>query len=220
MKKDIVIIGAGGHAREIAYLIECINSKEPTWNILGMIDKDPRNVGKYCGKYQIIGDDSFFEELKRDVSVVVAIGQPAIMKNIYTRLQKDFPDINFPNLIHPSVVPGMREVKLGVGNVICEGNIFTTDIEIGSFNCLNRGNNISHDVRIGDFVVVNPGVNISGGVTIESECLIGTGATILQYLKIGRGAIVGAGAVVTMNVPPGTTVVGVPAKPISKGSKI
>ncbi len=214
--KDIVIVGAGGHAKEIAYLIEAINLEKPTWNLLGMIERDAQNIGKPCGKYSVIGDDTFFQKRYANLNVVVAIGQPQRVKQIYTSLQNEYPELLFPNLIFPTVQPGLREVAMGIGNIICEGNIFTTDIQLGSFNCLNRGNNISHDVKIGDFVTINPGVNISGGVVIESECLIGTGATILQYLTIGRGAVVGAGAVVTKNVSPSTTVIGVPAQPLKR----
>lgn len=50
--------------------------------------------------------------------------------------------------------------------------------------------------------------------TIEDECLIGMKATILDGAVIGRGSIIGAGAVVTkgMQVPPGSMVLGMPAK--------
>jgi acetyltransferase-like isoleucine patch superfamily enzyme len=41
---------------------------------------------------------------------------------------------------------------------------------------------------------------------------IGSGAVILCGVTIGAGALVGAGAVVTRDVPPGTTVAGVPAR--------
>ena len=46
--------------------------------------------------------------------------------------------------------------------------------------------------------------------------LLGTGAQVLQYVRVGAGATVGAGAVVTKDVPPGETVVGVPAKPLAR----
>jgi serine acetyltransferase len=46
--------------------------------------------------------------------------------------------------------------------------------------------------------------------------LVGTGAQILQYVQVGEGAQVGAGAVVTKDVPPGVTVVGIPAKALEK----
>ncbi|TIW04883.1 MAG: sugar O-acetyltransferase, partial [Mesorhizobium sp.] len=42
-------------------------------------------------------------------------------------------------------------------------------------------------------------------------------AVILAGISIGAGAIVGAGAVVTRNVPPNTTVVGNPARPVRRG---
>jgi acetyltransferase-like isoleucine patch superfamily enzyme len=61
-----------------------------------------------------------------------------------------------------------------------------------------------------------PTVNISGGVVIGEGVLLGTGAQVLQYVSVGPGATVGAGAVVTKNVEPGTTVVGIPAKPLAE----
>jgi sugar O-acyltransferase (sialic acid O-acetyltransferase NeuD family) len=197
MNKDIVIIGSGGHAKEVALLIEDISADNKTWNILGYIEKDKSDIG--TGK----------------INAAIAIGSPLVVKAVQTRLAEKYSDILlFPNLIHPSVMNNLRDVQLGQGNLICAGNIFTTDIVIGSFNCINRSCNISHDTIIKDYCVINPGVNISGGVAIESTCLIGTGATILQYLTIGENATVGAGAVVTNNVEKGKTVIGIPAKPI------
>ncbi len=46
---------------------------------------------------------------------------------------------------------------------------------------------------------------------IEDGAWLGAGAIVLPGVTIGRDAIVGAGAVVTRDVPPGETVVGVPA---------
>jgi sugar O-acyltransferase (sialic acid O-acetyltransferase NeuD family) len=216
MIKDIVIIGSGGHAKEIAFLIEEINLNEKEWNLLGYIDKESVNIGKVNGHYSVIGNESFFMKYRSKIDIVVAIGSPMIVKNVVERLSKEFPNtLDFPNIVHPSVQPNLRDVSIGTGNIICAGNIFTTDISIGSFNCFNRGCNISHDTKIENYCTINPGVNISGGVKIESTCLIGTGATILQYLTIGKNAIVGAGAVVTKDVEKGKTVIGIPAKPIN-----
>ena len=49
---------------------------------------------------------------------------------------------------------------------------------------------------------------------VEAGASIGSNATILGGVTIGRGAAVGAGAVVTHDVPPFTTVAGVPARPL------
>jgi acetyltransferase-like isoleucine patch superfamily enzyme len=56
-------------------------------------------------------------------------------------------------------------------------------------------------------------------VTIGDGCWLGAGSRILPGVSIGGGATVGAGAVVTKDVQPGSTVVGVPARPIGNASK-
>lgn len=211
MAEDIVIIGAGGHAKEIAYLIEEINLKKSTWNLLGYIEQDDSKKGVYNGNYKVIGDEEYL--INSDIqNAVIAIGTPNKVKKIHLGLLSSKNDLRFPNIIHPDISKKMRGIQIGTGNIICEGNVFTTDISIGSFNCFNRGCNISHDCVIEDYCIINPGANISGGVKIRSNSLIGTGATILQYLEIGNGATVGAGSLATRDVQEGTTVVGVPAR--------
>ena len=211
MVEDVVIVGAGGHAKEIAYLIEEINRYKKTWNLLGFIERDNSNKDAYNGNYQVIGDENYLVNSKIK-NAVIAIGTPNIVQKIHQRISNLNTNLKFPNIIHPDISKKMSRNQIGAGNIICEGNIFTTDISIGSFNCFNRACNISHDCVIEDYCIINPGVNISGGVKLRSNCLIGTGATILQYLEIGKGATVGAGSLAARDVEAGTTVVGVPAR--------
>ena len=69
------------------------------------------------------------------------------------------------------MVGDWEQIKIGEGNIICAGNIFTTDIEIGSFNVFNLDCTVGHDTVIGSYNIINPSVNISGGVKITKEIL-------------------------------------------------
>ena len=217
--RDIVILGAGGLAKEVAFLIEDINKAQaqPEWNLLGYIDSGPETRGRYNGKYPIIGDEDYVVTYEKDIWAVIGIGTPSIIRRICEKLCR-YNHIHFPNLIHPNVIVDFERTRWGKGNIVCAGNIFTTDITVGSFNIFNPNCTYGHDTVIGNYSVFNPGLNISGGVTVEDGCLIGTGATVLQYLTIGAGSTVGAGAVVTKDVDSGATVVGVPAKPLKRQS--
>ena len=95
-------------------------------------------------------------------------------------------------------------------------------------------------VTIGDDVLIAPGVQIlavnhvysstrvpvmdqgidARGVVIESGAWLGAGSVITDDVRIGRNAVVGAGAVVTRDVPPGSVVVGVPARVVKTSEDI
>jgi serine O-acetyltransferase len=66
---------------------------------------------------------------------------------------------------------------------------------------------------IGPFVTIGLRAGDLRGATIERDVNIGTGAKVIGNVRIGAGATIGANAVVVEDVPPGATVVGMPARP-------
>ncbi len=208
--KNIAIIGSGGFAKEVAFLIEEINKKEKQWNILGYIDE---KVGGYNGKYKIFQNDNRLEKTKDKISVVFGIGNVNLIRTLSEKFSKN-PNIEFPNLIHPNATGDWDRISLEHGNIITAGNIFTTDIKVGSFNIFNLNCTIGHDSVFGNYNIINPGANISGGVIIKNQILIGTGAQILQYLEISSKSLIGAGALVTKNITDSGVYAGIPARKI------
>jgi len=209
--KDIVIIGAGGFAKEVAFLIDEINNDELEWNLLGFIDEEKQ----IKSKYSIINSDNWLINHKSELSVAFGIGNPELLSSIYEKIKKN-KKLRFPNLIHPNCVGDWERIKLGKGNIICASNTFTTDIQIKDFNIINLDCTIGHDVKIGNFNVINPSVNMSGGVTIQNKVLLGTSSTILQYKNICDSTIIGAGAVVTKDIIESGIYIGSPAKKMIK----
>ena len=207
--KDIVIIGAGGFAREVAWLIEDINSVELKWNIAGFVDDNEDIQGKEINGYKVVGN---IEWLKgQDLNVVNAIGDPMVRKKVMDRLIES--KNKYPTLIHPSVICSDL-VNIGEGSMVCAGNIITVNIEIGRHVIVNLNCTIGHDAVIGDYSTILPSVNVSGFVK-TGECVnIGTGSAIIQGVSIGENTVIGAGAVVVKDLPANCTAVGVPAKPI------
>jgi acetyltransferase-like isoleucine patch superfamily enzyme len=112
-------------------------------------------------------------------------------------------------------------VSIGTGAILCPFVTITSNIRIGKHFHANLYSYVEHDCVIGDYVTFAPGVHCNGNIVIEDHAYIGSGAVIKQGklgrpLVIGRGAVVGMGAIVTKDVAPGTTVVGNPARQLSK----
>lgn len=71
---------------------------------------------------------------------------------------------------------------------------------------------IGNRVNVGANVTIGGRGSYVGVPVIEDDVLIGAGAKILGPVHVGRGARIGANAVVLHDVPPGVTVVGIPAR--------
>ena len=211
MIKDIVIIGAGGLAKEVAFLIEEINKEKMQWNILGFIDNNEKNVGVKLNDIPIIGTDDWLISQGKSMNIAFGIGYPNLIKKLSINYNKNS-FFEFPNLIHPNVIGNWNNISLGDGNIICASNVFTTSIHIGSFNYFNFACTIAHDSIIGNYNIINPTTIISGGVKIEDEILLGTGSIILQYNNVCSKCVIGAGSVVTKSILKPGTYLGTPAK--------
>jgi sugar O-acyltransferase (sialic acid O-acetyltransferase NeuD family) len=206
----IAIIGAGGFAREVKWLISDINRAHRHFEFVGFVVSDLSKLGEHDCRNEVQGDLSWLENGAD--AVAIGIGNPAARLSIAGEIESRFPQLAWPQLIHPTVQMDCASAELGKGIILCAGTIGTVNVTIEDFAMVNLACTLGHESRLGRGSVLNPTVNVSGGVIIEDGVLIGTGAQILQYVHIGKGATLGAGAVATKDIPPGVTAVGIPAK--------
>lgn len=210
------ILGAGGFAKEVLFLFKNSSFKEQEFN--GFIDFEPHSDSLKIGSesFPLISEANFLSNLKKNeaknINLFIGIGNPELIHKILSKLDKY--DFNFPNLISQNAVLDIKFNKIGRGNIVTSGTVFTVDIEISSFNIFNLNCTVGHDTRIGSSNVFNPGANISGGVKIGDQNLFGTNSTVLQYHSIGNENIIGANALVNKDIEHNETRVGVPAKRI------
>jgi len=106
--------------------------------------------------------------------------------------------------------------EIGEGTLVMPSACVNADASVGAGAIVNTGAVVEHDCRVGDFVHVAPNATLAGSVTVDDEAMIGLGASVLPGVRIGAKAIVGAGSVVRADVPAGETVVGVPARMMSR----
>lgn len=213
--KQIAIYGAGGFAREVAWLVQSCNVNDEKYQVVSFIDDDESNHGTVLNQIPVYG----LEESKRrfaDAYVVGGVGSPKIREMLMQKAAAG--GFAFETIVHPRVERS-EWIDVGIGSVICAGNILTTNITLGEHIQINLDCTIGHDVVMEDFTTLAPGVHVSGCVRFGKRVYVGTGAVIINGtqempLTIGDDAVIGAGACVTKPVPPGATAVGVPAKPI------
>jgi len=206
---ELVIAGAGGFGREVLDIIEVLIELDEPYRFLGFLDDGEPNRDRLARRgAALLGPST---ALPPGARYVIGIGDPRTRQQLDTVL--GLSGRAAPPLVHPSVTIGSL-VELGDGAVVNAGARLATCVQAGRHLHCNLNATLGHDSVYGDFVTVHPGVTISGGVTVGHQVMIGTGANILPGIVIGDDARIGAGAVVTADVAPGTTVVGIPARPL------
>lgn len=206
--KDIVIIGAGGFAREVVWLIEENNKRNPEWNILGFISESKDSS---LLTYPILGNDEWLLNCNREINAVCCVGNADLREKIISKYKDS--KINFPTIISNNAIVS-SQTKIGNGVIICAGTIITVNVEIDDFCIINLDCTIGHEAKLGSFVTMYPSVNVSGNVNVGRNTELGTGSSVIHGMNIGEHVILGASAAVVRDIPSWTTAVGVPAKVI------
>lgn len=209
--KPLVIVGAGGFARETAAAVDAVNAARPTHDLLGFLDDDPSLVGRVLHGRRILGPVDLLGELG-GAQVVVCTGHPG---NYTTRRalvrRLDLADDRYATIIHPAAVIGSW-TTIGPGSVILATAVATADVRVGSHVAIMPAVVLTHDDLVGDYATLGAGARLAGGVTIGEGAYVGSGATVREHRTIGAWSLVGMGAVVTHDVPPGEVWAGVPAR--------
>lgn len=207
MPGEVIIWGAGGHAKVVADIL-----LRTGFTLAGLID-DVRPVRRRAsfGETTVLGGAT---ELAGAYAAGIRQGIVGFGDNtrrIAAALVLESLGFKLVCAIHPSAILAM-DISVGAGSMIAAGAVLNPSTILGKCVIVNTSASIDHDCVIQDGAHVGPGVTIAGHVEIGGGAWIGIGATVIARKRIGAGAIVGAGSVVIDDVPEGVVVMGVPAR--------
>lgn len=206
MRDQIVVVGAGGHAKVIIEMLRqsghqvayCISSERGTKECLGV----PILVG-----------DAWLDSLRAEGfhRAFVAIGANRArlrMAGVLKKLQYELVNAISPfALVSPSV-------RFGVGIAVMAGAIINAEAEIGDLAIVNTGASVDHDCQIGQAAHIAPQSALAGLVKVGEGGFMGIGSCAIPEVNIGKWSTIGAGAVVTKDIPDGVVALGIPARQV------
>jgi UDP-perosamine 4-acetyltransferase len=204
---DLLIVGAGGHAKVIIEL-----ARAAGWSPVGLLDPAP--VGTTVLGVPVVGDDSLAPQLFSDghAAAFVALGRNELRRRIGMRLRAI--GFRLPTLVHPSAVLS-PSAELGEGIAVLPQAFVHACAQIGDFSIINTAAVVEHDCIVDVGAHVAPRSVLGGNVTLGEEVFFGIGAVARPLSKIGPRTTIGAGGVVVGEIAADVVAVGVPARPVT-----
>ncbi|MFW3505750.1 acetyltransferase [Aerococcus viridans] len=201
MNTQLVIIGAGGHAKVCYEIAESMNQ----WSEITILDDKPEN-----DFFKISGPISTFIDYP-DADFFVAIGSNDVRRRFYEMIiEKQY---NLATLIHPNSTIS-KSTQISDGTVIMPGVIINSSTVVGKGVIFNTAATADHDNVINDYVHISPGSHLAGNVVIGKNSWIGLGANLINNIIIEDNIIIGAGSLVLKNLEEPGIYYGIPAKRI------
>ena len=186
MKKEIILIGAGGHAESIIDIIE--NKNE--YSIAGLIGFS-HEVGMTRYGYQVIGTDKDLVSLRKDYQhACLAVGHMGIgetRKNLFIYMKELA--FYFPPILANNAYASSRSV-IGEGSVIMCNAFLNAGARIGKISIINTGSIVEHGTSIGENTHISTGVIVNGNVQIGDNCFIGSGSVVREGISIASNSFI------------------------------
>lgn len=206
-KKDLILIGGGGHCKSCIDVIET----ESLFNIAGIVEVDDKLHQKVLD-YKIIASDKDLPNLiHRYKHFLVTIGST---KDPCKRVEK-FEDLKKLGAIFPVIISSSAHVSasacVGEGTIVMHKAIVNADADVGKNCIVNNLALIEHDAKIGNHCHISTGSIINGKCNIGDRVFIGSNSVVINNVDIVDDVVVGAGSVVLKSISKAGTYAGNPA---------
>jgi sugar O-acyltransferase (sialic acid O-acetyltransferase NeuD family) len=183
---NIVLIGAGGHARNVFEMIIALGH-----SLIGYVDV--RQNGWFSvPRYE---SEAEMDALGVDFGVALGIGGVTVnelRKRVSLLMRYRDRGCAAPSLVHPQAYVSKSAV-LKDGCHIMAGAKLQASCRIGRGAIVNTGAIVEHETIVNDGVHVAPGAILLGNVTVGAYAMIGAGAVVLPGADVPEGALVKAG---------------------------
>jgi len=191
-KKEIVLVGGGGHCKSC---IEVIEATE-IYTIKGILDL-PGNIGNEVLGYPIIGTNediiSFVNKNFNFLITVGSIGDSSKRIELF-KLITSLSGI-FPTIIAPTAYVA-KSAQIGKGTIVMHQAFVNASAQIGENCIINTKSLIEHDAVIGNHCHISTGSIINGGVQVGEKTFFGSGAVSKQYISIPEGSFIKANSII------------------------
>ncbi|MFC1411663.1 acetyltransferase [Streptacidiphilus sp. N1-12] len=218
MSTPLVIVGAGGFARETAQAVRDANASDAAhgrperWELLGHLDDDPGLHGGKVDGTAVLGGCDLVRELPAATRAVICVGSPrdyAVRARLARRL--GLPGERYATVVHPTAVVSASST-VGPGSVLLAHTVLTAAVRVGAHVAVMPQVVLTHDDVVEDFATVASGVRLGGGVRVRRGAYLGAGALVREGTEVGAWSLIGTGSLVLGDVPQGEVWVGSPAR--------
>ncbi|MEU0943534.1 acetyltransferase [Streptomyces canus] len=203
----LVIVGAGGFARETAQAVRDAGDVE----LLGHLDDNPALHGTDVDGVPVLGGCDLVHDLS-EARVVICVGNPRDYA-ARARLVRRFglPEDRYTTVIHPTAAVSSTS-EIGPGSVLLAHCVLTAAVRVGAHVAVMPHVVLTHDDVVEDYATLTAGVRLGGGVRLERGAYVGSGALVREGTRVGAWSQIGMGSAVLDDVPPGEIWVGSPAR--------
>lgn len=185
MKKNLIILGTGGHAKS------CLDVVESTNNFNKIIFIDNNKSKNFFLNYNVYNEKKIDIKLKKfSKFVLIGIG---MIKNLHLRenLFKKYKKMGFVfPIIKSSKSYVSKNAKIEEGTIVMHGAVINSGANIGKNCIINSGSIIEHDCIVEDNCHISTKVVLNGNVTIKKNCFIGSNSTISNNVTIKKNTFI------------------------------
>ncbi|MDL2307133.1 transferase [Desulfovibrio sp. OttesenSCG-928-C06] len=190
MRRELVIIGNSGAARECYWLAQDMIKVGADFTFKGFLafegyEGDLKELSGY-----FLGSDDEYTPDTHDV-FSIGIGHAELRRRVYSKWKDR--GVVFKNLIHPTAAI-QESSSLGEANIVARDAAISCNVNVGCCNFINGGVIIGHDVNIGDVNIFAPRSVILSDVTIGANNLFGAQSVVFPGATVGNNNILAAGA--------------------------